>query len=151
MPQLRILGRHRICLGHFTKERFHFACRQEGDQYPAPRFTDICPNVGHLAWCEERIAWLESHPLLPNLDQKLAFQHVEPLVLVIMEVSGRAAFRVECVLKDEETAVVVRDNLESNRADTKSPMLTISVVASRDPKRGRSARRRRRRLHHIML
>jgi hypothetical protein len=94
---------------------------------------------------------LEAQAFLTDLDKKLAFDYVEPLVLVIMEVSGRAAFGVEGVLENEETAAVMWDNLESNRAHAKSPMLTESVLTSGDPKRGGGIGRRRHRLCHSRL
>src|SRR5690242_8561263 len=105
----------------------------------------------HLARRKQRVAWLEPRPILSDLNDELAFKCEEPLVLVVMQVPCRAAFRVECVLEYKEAAAVVRDNLKVNRANAKSPMLTESVFTSRDPERARNARRGTRRLGHTRL
>jgi len=52
-------------------------------------------------------------PLLSYLDNELAFNSVEPLVLIVMQVSRGAALLVERVFQNEEAATVLRGHLES--------------------------------------
>ena len=42
-----------------------------------------------------------------------------------------AASGLKCIFEDEQTATIVWDHLEGNRADPQSPMLTKSVFARR--------------------
>src|SRR5689334_17205020 len=86
----------------------------------------------HLTRCEYRIARFEAEPLMPDLEQELAFQGVEPLVLVVMQVARRAALRVERVLKDKEAAGALPGHLEGNGANAESPRFTEEVCACSD-------------------
>jgi hypothetical protein len=131
-PQFWILRRHRIGLGHFPKKRFHFAGGRKSDQDPAVFVADVRPDMGHLAWRKQRIARSQSIPLFSHLDYELTFNSVEPFILVIMQVSRRAALLSESVLDNEETAAVLLGHLEGNRANAKPPLFAESVFACRD-------------------
>jgi hypothetical protein len=85
--------------------------------------------MGYPAWRKQRVARSESEPFLSNLNDELAFNGVEPLVLVVMQVPSRTTLCVERVFENEETTMVLRGHLEVNGADAKSPMLTKSVFA----------------------
>lgn len=127
---------------HFPKERLHVAVRQKGNEPSAPRFTNRRPNMRHPAPRQQGIARLKARLFVPNLDDELSFQGLEPFVLVVMPVPDWPPPAVEGVLEDEETAAVVRHDFESKRADAKP---------RGSPKRAGNARRRRYSLCHIPL
>jgi hypothetical protein len=68
------------------------------------------------------------------LDDELAFNGVEPLVLIVVEVSRRAAPLVEGVFQDEQTVAVLGAHLEGNGADAEPSVLAESVFACGDSK-----------------
>jgi hypothetical protein len=88
--------------------------------------------MGDLARRKQRIAGFESEPFLSYLDNELAFNGVEPLVLIVMQVPRGAALFPERVLEDEQAVAVVRAHLEVNGADAQPPMLAESIFACPD-------------------
>jgi hypothetical protein len=76
---------------------------------------------------------VEAPTFVTNLDEKLTFEHVEPLILVVMQVPRWAAPSVKCVFEDQEAATIVWDHLEGNGAYAQSPVLTKSVFTRRNP------------------
>jgi hypothetical protein len=82
-PQRRILGRHRVRPGHFAEKSLHLSCGQERNQNAPARLADESPDVGHLARGQQRLARLEAETLCTNLKPKLAFEDIEPLILLI--------------------------------------------------------------------
>jgi hypothetical protein len=69
-----------------------------------------------------------------HLDDELAFNGVEPLVLIVMQVPRGAALSVEPALENEQTVIVLRAHLELNGANAEASMLAQSVFARRNPK-----------------
>jgi hypothetical protein len=66
---------------------------------------------------------MEAEALLPDLHEELAFQRVEPFILVIMQVARGTAPGMERVLEDEEAVAILGANLERNGADAQSTVL----------------------------
>jgi hypothetical protein len=71
---------------------------------------------------------------LPYFKGEFALNNIEPFVLVVMQVPGRATLGPEDVLKNKETTAVLRTHLEGNRTNTESPILGEAVFACRDSK-----------------
>jgi hypothetical protein len=97
-----------------------------------PRASPTCAQTWDHARREERVAWPEREALRANLDQKLALDDIEPLVLLIVQVSGRAAPGVEGVLKDEQAAAVLGRHLEVDGADAEAAPLAEAVCSGGD-------------------
>src|ERR1700694_2009914 len=131
-PYPRILGGHRVGLGHFAEEGFHFPSGQKRDQNSATRITGKCPDMGNLAWCQQRITRLEMYTFRSNLELELAFKDIEPFILFVMQMTCRATFHQEGVLKDEETTWVRRGHLEGNGANAQSALFAKAISTSCD-------------------
>ncbi len=140
-PQGRGLRRHRIGLGHFAKEALHSAGWRERDQNPAAVATDVGPHVRYLARSQQRIARSQPELLLADFEDKLTFNHMEPLVLVVVQVSRRATLGTESVFENKQTATIPGGKSEGDRANAKSAMLSKAVFACRDSEHTRNASR----------
>jgi hypothetical protein len=105
----------------------------------------------HLARRKQGITGLESQPFLSNLNDKIAFGRIEPLVLIVMQVPRRAAFCVKGIFQNEQPAAILRDDLEVNGTDAEAALFTKSVFACLDPQHGRKIRGRLQNLHHTSL
>src|SRR5579859_2329432 len=91
---------------------------------------------------------MEMEAVVADLEEELAFDGVEPFVLVVMHVARRAALRVERVLQDQETAAILRRHLEGDGANAESPLLAKAVGAGCDAQARRTARRTLQRVAH---
>jgi hypothetical protein len=98
-PYSRILRGHRVGLGHLAEEGFHFPSREKRDENPATCLTDKGPDMGNLARCQQRITRLEAKTLCPHLELELAFEDIEPFLLVIMQMACWTTFGQEGVLQ----------------------------------------------------
>lgn len=63
--------------------------------------TNIDPDMGYAAWCQQRITWREPKSLLANLDDELALKRAEPLVLVVVQMARRSTPGVKRILQYE--------------------------------------------------
>lgn len=139
-PQCRILRRHDVGPRGLAEEGLYPAGRREGDQDPPTSVADEGPDVRHTARPQKGISRPQDVPLVPHLDDELALESVEPLVLLEVQMPGRTAPGVERVLEHEQSAVR-RDHLEVDRADAEPPGLTGTVRARRHEECGRRAGR----------
>ena len=97
--------------------------------------ADVRPHVRHLARRQQRVAGTQQGPLLPHLHQEVAFDGIEPFILVVMQMARRATFGVERILKDEQTTGILRANLERDPADAKAARFPKSISACRNAQR----------------
>src|SRR5437763_6615768 len=97
-------GGHSIGPGHFAEKGFHFSSGQERDENPAACFTNKGPKMRNRTWCQQRITWLEVETFQSYLALELAFEDIEPFILVEMQVTWLTTSRHEGVLKDEDIA-----------------------------------------------
>lgn len=69
----------------------------------------------HPPWPNDRTTRLQREVLLTDVEPAFAFEGVELLALVVMQVTRRSAFLVERVLDDEEAAIrIAVDSLKSS-------------------------------------
>jgi hypothetical protein len=132
LPHGWVLWRHGIGFGDFTEERLHFARRQKGDQHPAQRLAHIGPNMGYLAWRQQRIARMQSVPFAANLQNKFPFKGVKPFILVMMQVTRWTPFGVKCVFYYEQAIAVLGHHFEGDLTNAQATMLTKTIFASRN-------------------
>lgn len=69
-------------------------------------------------------------------EDKLAFNAVEPFILIVVQVSCRTTFLVKRVLQDQEIAAVLSCHFESNDTDTKTTLFAIPIFTGSDEKDG---------------
>ncbi|HZW04897.1 MAG TPA: hypothetical protein VFF68_13270 [Anaerolineaceae bacterium] len=135
-PEFRVLNGHRIGLGDFPEERFHFPGRQEGNQDPAGAIPIERPYMGHVSRPQQAVAWRQTHPFWPHFEDKFAFQDVEPLLLVKVQVPGRAAFLMEGVLQNKKAGTVIRCDFEIHLADAQPANLIEAILTLADKDSG---------------
>ncbi len=75
---------------------------------------------------------MEAKTFYSHLELKLSLKNIEPLILVMMQVSCRATPGKEGVLQNERVMRVRRTHLEGNGADAQSATLAFSISASRN-------------------
>jgi hypothetical protein len=110
----------------------------EGDEQLSGAVAGEGPGVGQISWCEERVAGAQGVAFGADLGDELAFEDVEPLVLMGMEVAGWAALRAVGVFDDEEFAVsVLGEDLEGDGGDAEVVDFFEAVFSSRDGMKGR--------------
>src|SRR5919205_1468453 len=90
------------------EELLYLARRLQGGDQPSRPLPDIGPGVRHLSRPEERIPWPQLVALLADLDRVLAFDDVEPLVLLVVQVPGRPALPQRGDLGDGESSARVQ-------------------------------------------
>src|SRR6478672_11670646 len=140
--EVGVLLRHRVGRRDDAEERLHLPGGREGDEdAPAPR-ADMRPDVRDAPWRQQRVAGTQPRTLIADLDHELAFECVEDLVLLVVQMAWRSALRGEDVLQDEEVAtVILRRHLELDGADAEAAMLAEAVPASGNIQRRRSCGR----------
>jgi hypothetical protein len=102
-----ILRDHGVGFADATEEGFHLACGGEGDEQLSGAAAGEGPGVRQISGGEDGVAGVEGAAFGADFDEELAFEGVEPLVLMGMDVAGWAALLVVGVLDDEEFAVGV--------------------------------------------
>ena len=106
-------------LVQFAEEGLHLSGGGEGYEHSATTVAGEGPDMRHVARGEDRVSGVEDERPIADLDVELTLEDVEPLVLVGMEVAGRAAFLVVGVLNDEELSVrLLGGDLKSHGGDT---------------------------------
>jgi hypothetical protein len=134
-----ILRDHRVGLADSTEERFHLARRGEGDEKPSGTVAGEGPGVGKVSGGEDGVARAQGAAFGADLDEELAFESVEPLVLMRMDVARWSALGMVGVLDDEELAVsVLGEDLEGDGGDAEVVNFFEAVFA-----RGDGMKRRR--------
>src|SRR5260370_6210728 len=126
-PSFRILRGHRVGLGHFAKEGFHVPSREKRDEKPATCLTDKGPDMGNPARCQQRITRLEAKTLCSHLELELAFEDIEPFILVIMQMACRTTFGQEGILQNKRITWGRRTHLEGNGANAQSAALAFAI------------------------
>lgn len=86
----------------FAKKGFHFVGRTESDQQPAKRVTDKGPGMWHLSRSEDRIARFQFNAGRADFGDVLALDDVEPLILIVVQMTRRPAFLASVVPVLEE-------------------------------------------------
>ena len=133
-----VLCDHGVGFADAAEEGFHPACGGEGDEQLSGAVAGEGPGVGQISWCEERVAGAQGVAFGADLGDELAFEDVEPLVLMGMEVAGWAALRAVGVFDDEEFAVsVLSEDLEGDGGDAEVVDFFEAVFSSRDGMKGR--------------
>ncbi len=128
-PEFWILNGHCVCFGDFAKECFHLPGRGKHDENSSSVISIEGPNMGHLTRAEQRITWLQAHPFPSDLKNKFTLHNVKPLILVMMQVPGRAAFLVKGVFKDKKVAVILMRNFKIDLADAKSTVFAKAIFS----------------------
>src|SRR5438552_1711988 len=106
-------------VGYLPKEGLHFPSRSKSDQHSTWIFTHIGPGMRYLSWRQDGIASLQPHLFLSQLNENFAFDHIEPLVLIMMQVPGRTALSQVAVFDHEQPAFgILRGNFEFDRSKT---------------------------------
>src|SRR5512143_579568 len=103
-PESRILGRHGIGLRDFAKERLHLARGVESNQDAAG--ASAGPHVGNPARSQQRIPSAKREPFHANFKDEFAILHLEPLILIVVEVTRWSALLTESVLDDQQALAV---------------------------------------------
>lgn len=86
----------------------------------------------HISRREDRLAVSQRHPVVPNFKENLSLYHVEPLVLVQMDVARWAAFLAGRMLDDEQLSICVsRRDLEGDRCNTE--IVAFAETVQPDP------------------
>src|SRR5712691_11029281 len=129
-PYSRFLRGHRVGLGHFAEEGFHFPSREKRDENPAPCRTFKGPDMGNPARCQQRITRLEAKTLYPHLKLELAFEDREPFILVIMQMACWTTFGQEGVLQEKRITWGRRTHFEGNGAHAQPATLAFSISTS---------------------
>ena len=57
---------------------------------PAATLSFKCPNVRHLSRGKDGVTWTQLEPFVANLQEILTFNGVEPLFLIMVEVTWGA-------------------------------------------------------------
>src|SRR5260370_17719148 len=86
--------------------------------------------MGNLARCQQRITRLEAKTLCPHLKLELAFEDIEPFILVIMQMACWTTFGQEGVLQDKRITWGRRTHLEGNGANPQPATLAFSISTS---------------------
>src|SRR5712692_5343897 len=133
-PERRILRRHRVGLRDLDEERFQATRRNSNERDPSRSVPHVGPAVRYPARPEGRIAGPKRESLPADLDDVLALDDVEPLVLVVMNVARGPTLGVVRDLTDHQRAVAVsRRDLERERANAEPPRCAGSVVTVSNP------------------
>jgi hypothetical protein len=131
-PQPGVLDGHGVGFGHFAEEGFHFSRRRK-DHQDAPHPTpSIRPDMRDAARAEERVAGLKAHLFLPDLEQKLAFEDVEPFILLEMQVARGTAALVEDIFQDKQARGIRKRKLEINPTDAQAALFSKPVLPVKD-------------------
>ena len=107
--------------------------RRDSGEQGAWHVAHMGEGVRHIAWGKKRIARSEPESFIADLHNVFSADRVKPFILVIVEVSCRATFGVECILKHQEIAAGMRDKLEGNRTDAKAAVLTRASASKCAP------------------
>jgi hypothetical protein len=128
-----VLCDHGVGFADLTEEGFHLACGRERDEQLSRAVADEGPGVGHVSGAEDGVAGVEGQALVTDLREELAFENVEPLVLMRVHVAGWAAFCTVGVFDDEEFAVsVLCENFEGDGGDAEVVDFLEAVFAGWD-------------------
>src|SRR5215217_6725660 len=95
-------------LRQFVKERLYLARGLQGADQSSGPLPDVRPHVRHLPRSEHGISRAQLVALLADVDDVLALDDVEPLVLLVVQVPTRPAFLDVDDLGDAEAAVSVQ-------------------------------------------
>ena len=87
------------------EEVFHGSGGLKEDEHLGGAFADLGEGVWGPAWSEGAVAGFEVEGIVAYFYDKLAGDNIEPFVLVVVEVQGRAAFLFAAGIVDEEFAV----------------------------------------------
>src|SRR5437899_3366957 len=129
-PYSRFLRGHRVSTGHLAEEGFHFPCREKCDENPATCLTDKGPDMGNLTRCQQRITRLEAKTLCSHFELELAFEDIEPFILLIMQMARWTTFGLEGILQDKRITGGQRTHLEGNGANAQPTRLAFSISTS---------------------
>ena len=94
-------------LCRLLKECLHFASRLEANEYLPWHFADVRPDVGNPPRRQKRIAGSQPYPLLSDFEDILAVHHIEPFLLIVMEMTWRTAFTQTDLLEYEQPPIGV--------------------------------------------
>ena len=79
----------------------------------------------HAARAKDRIAKHQREALAADVEVELAFEHLEPLVLIMVEVTRRTAFLMKCTLDDEQRPCSCSGQLEVQHR--RHPVVALAV------------------------
>src|SRR5882757_4039137 len=124
-------GRLAVVLADLAEEFLHLAGRLIHIDDPARLVAYAAPQMGNLARDENALPGARAEFLLGNMKLELAVDHINPLVLIVVEVLRSARVALELEYTHSSAGVLAR-NLAVNRlalGSTELNMLTKSVVA----------------------
>ena len=85
--------------------------------------------MGHLAWPQQRVSGGKRVTYSSNLHQKVTLQHVEPFILVQVQVQGCTALRVHHLFRYEERSLSVsRNDLISQHTHPERVGVAVAIV-----------------------
>src|SRR5215469_1912684 len=90
-----------------AEKSFHFASGCESNQQFPGTIANIRPRVGDFTRTEDGIAGFELEALGADLRDVFTFDNVEPLILVVMQMTRGAALLTAGVFDDEQRAATV--------------------------------------------
>jgi hypothetical protein len=128
-----VLRGHCVGFGYVEKECLHPASGGKGDQDSSAAISREGPDVRYLPAGEDGVALVQGEPLVADLNEKLTFKHVEPLVLVQMQMARGTAFVMGRLLDGEEIpSCVVCDHLKRHGGDTEVMGFAEAILAGGD-------------------
>jgi hypothetical protein len=88
--------------------------------------------MGNLPRPKDGVSRFQTMPLSADLHQILTFNHIEPLVLIVVQMPRRAALLLVAMLHDEETALaILSGHFEGRRTGGNGTTLTKPVLPRR--------------------
>ena len=79
-----------------------------------------------LTGCKERVPWCRAEPLIANLHDKFALNHIEPFVLALRDVEWWATFRLPLGLEYRAyTTIILRLTLSSKRSTGRPQVVSV--------------------------
>src|SRR5215211_2103040 len=130
MHSIRFLWRRQPAhLATLSEERFERTGGLDSHQQRPRVVADVRPDVRDHAGHEQRITRAQREPLVADLEGELALDRIEPLVLLVVEMSRRPAFTHVGVLEDEESPIgIISGDLDLQRDDAPDHHLFLKAV-----------------------
>jgi hypothetical protein len=115
--------------GNLIEERFYLACWREGDDHLPGAVTDTGPDMRDVSGSEDRVSGMEVVTLAADFRDVVSLEYVEQLVLMRMQMEGRAATLVHVMLRHEQGAMrVLCEDFESQGAEAHRMQFTGAVL-----------------------
>ncbi len=100
-------GRRTRDLRPFAKKCFHTSRGLKSGNHLTRPITDMSICMRDLTGSKERVPWCRAEPLIANLHDKFALDHIEPFFLAPMDMERWATFHLPLGLEYRPCATVV--------------------------------------------